>query len=64
LALLFTVLGVLLVVEGIPYFAFPAKVREWALALQEIPDRSLRLMGLICMAVGLLVLFLVRGYLM
>ena len=63
MAFIFTVLGVVLVIEGIPYFAFPRKVRQWALALEEVNDRNLRFVGLLSMGVGLLVLFLVKTFL-
>ncbi len=54
---LLSLLGVLLIIEGIPYFAFPLKAKDWARTLQDIPSRSLRIMGLIAMAFGLLLLF-------
>ncbi len=52
-----TVLGVVLMIEGIPYFAFPARARQWALLMQELPDSTLRTMGFISMAMGLFLLF-------
>jgi len=55
-----SLLGALLVLEGLPYFAFPGKTKEWALLLQEVPERSLRLMGLASMAAGLVLLYLMR----
>jgi len=55
-----TVLGVLLVFEGIPYLAFPSKVREWALMLGDVDDRSLRLLGLLSMAAGLVLILVLR----
>lgn len=54
----FTVIGVVLILEGIPYFAFPAKSKAWAATLQEIPDKTLRIMGLTAMVSGLLLLYL------
>ncbi len=57
--MLLTVLGVLLVIEGLPYFAFPGKTKQWALQIQEIPERNLRVMGLVSMAAGLLLLYVV-----
>ncbi|HLC17664.1 MAG TPA: DUF2065 domain-containing protein [Thermodesulfobacteriota bacterium] len=54
---LLTILGVILVLEGIPYLAFPRKTKHWALAVQEVPDRSLRLIGFIAMAAGLVILY-------
>ena len=63
MAFLLTVLAVLLIIEGIPYFAAPSKVKEWAMTLQEIPERRLRLMGLISMLAGLVALYVIKRYL-
>lgn len=60
MAFIFGVLGVVLVIEGIPYLAFPRRVKGWALVLQEIPEGTLRVMGAISMAGGLLTLYFVR----
>jgi len=59
--LILSVLGALLVLEGIPYFGFPKAVKRWALVLQEIDERTLRIMGLVIMAVGIALLFAVRS---
>jgi hypothetical protein len=63
IAFIVSVVGVLLVIEGIPYFAFPKKAKFWASMLQEIPDRTLRVMGLAAMATGLALLYAVRAFL-
>lgn len=55
-----TVLAVLLVLEGIPYFGFPGAVKRWALSIQDMPDGRLRLMGLVIIAAGLLILLSLR----
>lgn len=60
MGLILSILGALLILEGLPYFAFPGKTKEWALLLQEVPERSLRVMGLISMAVGLVLLYFIR----
>jgi uncharacterized protein YjeT (DUF2065 family) len=62
MAFILSVLGVVLIMEGIPYFAFPRKVKQWALLLQEIPEATLRIIGLISMAAGLLLLFMVSSF--
>lgn len=62
MAFILSVLGVVLIMEGIPYFAFPRKVKQWALLLQEIPEATLRIIGLISMAAGLLLLFMVGSF--
>lgn len=60
--MILTILGVLLVIEGLPYFAFPAKTKQWALQIQEIPERNLRVLGLVSMAAGLLLLYVVSFF--
>ena len=54
---LLSILGLLLIIEGLPYFAFPKKAKEWARTLQEIPERSLRIMGVLAMVFGLVLLY-------
>ncbi len=58
----FTVLGVVFLIEGIPYFAFPHKVKGWAEVLQTIPDNLLRYMGVGAMATGLLIIYIAKNY--
>lgn len=55
------VIGMVLVVEGLPYFAFPEKMRAWVRVLFEMPDRSLRSVGFVMMSVGLLLVYLGRS---
>jgi uncharacterized protein YjeT (DUF2065 family) len=57
---LLCLVGLVLVLEGIPYFAFPEKMKKWMNKIQEIPDYQLRIMGLISMALGLLMAYLFR----
>ena len=47
------VVGMVMIIEGLPYFAFPEKMKHWMLQIQAMPDESLRRFGLILMAVGL-----------
>ena len=54
------VLGMVLVVEGLPYFGFPEKMREMMQFLQEQNDTSLRTMGGVLMVLGLVILFIAR----
>ncbi|MFP3928493.1 MAG: DUF2065 domain-containing protein [Desulfobacteraceae bacterium] len=58
--LLFCLIGLVLVVEGIPYFAFPDKMKRWMGRIQEIPDAHLRVMGFTAMCAGLLIAYLFR----
>jgi len=54
------VLGLVMIVEGLPYFAFPAKMKEWLRRLLEIPDSPLRRFGFILMITGLFLVYLGR----
>lgn len=58
--LLFCLLGIVLIVEGLPYFAFPGSMKKWMLTIQEIPESYLRLMGFFAMALGLLIAYLFK----
>jgi len=58
--LLFCLLGLVLIVEGLPYFAFPNKMKKWVSTIQEIPDSNLRVMGFFAIVVGLLIAYLFR----
>ncbi len=51
-------LGLVLVVEGLPYFAFPDKMKVWMKKVQEIPDSHLRAMGFVAMCTGLVMAYL------
>jgi len=58
--LLFCLLGLVLIVEGLPYFAFPGKMKKWMSTVQEVPDSHLRAMGLLAMGIGLLIAYFFR----
>jgi uncharacterized protein YjeT (DUF2065 family) len=50
-----------MVVEGLPYFAAPSKIRIWVQRLVELPDSSLRLIGFLLMLGGLGLIYLGRS---
>jgi uncharacterized protein YjeT (DUF2065 family) len=52
------VLGMVMVVEGIPYFAFPEKMKIWVRKVLDMPDLQLRRTGLVLMGLGLFLVFL------
>jgi len=54
------VLGMVMVVEGFPYFAFPDKMKLWVQKILEMPEASLRKFGFIMMAIGLWLVYLGR----
>ncbi len=45
-------------VEGLPYFAFPDKMKNWIKMILEVPDSHLRVMGFFSMCAGLLLTYL------
>ena len=53
-------IGLLLVVEGLPYFAFPDKMKRWMNIVQEIPDSKLRIIGFASMCIGIFIAYLSR----
>jgi uncharacterized protein len=52
------VLGMVMVVEGLPYFAFPERMRFWLQKIVEMPDETLRKFGFIIMLIGLFIVYL------
>ena len=55
------VLGVVLIIEGLPYFAFPEKIKVFLLKLRDVSDSTLRILGLLAMAIGLILVYLGRN---
>ena len=53
-------LGLMLVIEGIMPFLNPRGLREALLTLAQLDNRTLRVAGLMAMAAGLVVLYLIR----
>ena len=56
-----TALALVFVIEGMLPFISPAKYRQMVAEVTRLSDSSIRNVGLIIMAVGLLLLFFVRG---
>jgi len=54
------VIGLVLVIEGIPYFAFPDKMKEFLSRLPLMPTAGLRLFGMAAIITGLLLIFLAK----
>jgi uncharacterized protein YjeT (DUF2065 family) len=51
------VIGMVMIIEGVPYFAFPEKMKVWILKVVRMPDGSLRRFGFFLMAVGLVLVY-------
>lgn len=55
------VLGMVMIVEGLPYFAFPEKMKIWIAKALELPLGSMRGLGLVLMLMGLLLVAISRS---
>ncbi|TRO83717.1 DUF2065 domain-containing protein [Desulfuromonas acetexigens] len=58
---LLSLLGVWMIIEGIPWFLSPGGMKNALRQMLSLPDKSLRLMGAVLMFAGLLTVYLVRG---
>ena len=58
---LLVVIGVVMIVEGIPWFLAPGGYKRLLLQLLPMADNILRVIGLTFMLCGLLLVYLVRG---
>ncbi len=59
--LLFTLIGLVMILEGMPYVAFPEHMRKWLKQLSEMRPSALRGIGLAAMALGLLICYITQG---
>ena len=58
---LLSALGLAIALEGLLYAAFPGAVRRVLMSLGEISDQALRMGGLGALALGVFIVWLVRG---
>jgi len=49
-----------MVLEGLPYFAFPDRMKAWVRNLLDMPESALRRFGFILMIAGLGLVYLGR----
>jgi uncharacterized protein YjeT (DUF2065 family) len=54
---LICVIGMVLVIEGLPYMTYPEWTKSYLRKIMDIPNLSLRLLGLTAVSIGLLLLF-------
>jgi uncharacterized protein len=57
---LVTAIGLVFIIEGIVYAAAPSGFKAMMARLQEVPDETLRMGGLIAVAVGVAIVWLAR----
>ncbi|MEM0898816.1 MAG: DUF2065 family protein [Pseudomonadota bacterium] len=58
---LLTAIGLLLVLEGLLYGAFPNVGRKLGELLLTTPENTLRTSGLLCAFAGIVIVWMVRG---
>lgn len=51
------VVGMVMIIEGLPYFGFPEKMKIWIQKVAQTPDGALRRFGLVLMAFGLVLVY-------
>jgi uncharacterized protein len=51
------VLGMVFIIEGLPYFIFPEKLKIYLLKIAELPAATLRFLGVSAMIIGLILLY-------
>jgi uncharacterized protein YjeT (DUF2065 family) len=50
-----------MIVEGLPYFAFPERMKRWVQKLFVMPIETLRKFGLVMMVIGLILVYVGRS---
>ncbi len=55
-----SVVSMVFIIEGIPYFMFPKKFKELIRIVLEIEESHLRVIGLVLMVLGLILLFFAK----
>ena len=56
--LLLALIGLVFILEGLPYLAFPEAMQKWLHQLIEMHPRQLRLMGILAVVLGLFLCFI------
>jgi uncharacterized protein YjeT (DUF2065 family) len=54
------VIGMVMIVEGLPYFVFPGKMKVWVEKIINSPESTLRRFGLVLMILGLSLVYFGR----
>lgn len=58
--LLVTLIGLVLILEGLPYVASPEAMQEWLRRLIEMRPEQLRKVGIVAMAAGFVLCFIAQ----
>lgn len=57
---LVSLVGLVLIFEGLPYVTFPEQMKDWLRQVLEMETRMLRILGLIALGIGLLLCFIAQ----
>jgi hypothetical protein len=55
------VLGMVFIIEGLPYFIFPEKLKIYMFKITEVTATTLRFLGVSAMIAGLILLYFGRN---
>ncbi|MCP4343264.1 MAG: DUF2065 domain-containing protein [Desulfobulbaceae bacterium] len=58
--LLTLLIGLVLILEGLPYVVAPEAMQDWLKKLSGVAPSQLRSIGLFAMVIGLLIIFVVQ----
>jgi uncharacterized protein YjeT (DUF2065 family) len=51
------VLGMVFVIEGLPYFTYPDRIKSYLSKLTELPEAKLRILGAVAVSLGLVLVY-------
>lgn len=55
-----SVLGMVFIIEALPYIVFPGKVKNIAQYIAEIPNKTLQILGIIMAFSGIAIIYIGR----
>ena len=54
------VIGMVFIIEGLPYLVFPEKLKIYLITISTLPETTLRVMGIGAIVLGLILLYFGR----
>lgn len=52
------VIGGVMIIEGLPYFAFPEKMKIWIQKIQEVSSETLKKVGFASIVIGFILIYM------
>ena len=53
-------IGLVFIIEGLPYFAFPSSIKSYLMKVAEMSDSTLRILGFVSILIGLALVYVGR----